>query len=466
MNIVSMLSIAELGVGAAITYHLYRPIAKNDYVRVGSLLALCRRWYRFSALAIFVVGIAILPFIHSIVGEHSIDGNVYLIFLMFIVNMMSTYLIAYKRIVLLADQKSYVLNIVHTLFLVIGNGVQIWSLLAAHNYYLYLALLISMQLLENIYISYRVRRDYPLLHRKVYGAVDRKTKKEIVSKIKGLAYHNVGSFAVFGTDSILISTFLGIKMVGLYANYYMVFTAISGIMSRAFTAITATIGDLLIEGSRSKTIDVYNKLHLFNYWATCVAVTGFLVTISPFVSVWIGDEYVLDMGVVVALSVNLYLQLSRSILNSFKSAGGIFYEDRFVPIIESIINLLLSIILLHFMGLVGVLLGTICSTLVLFIYSYPRFVFVGILHKSYHEYYAQFIRDFFVFAAMASASWALTASVGPEGGVLRLLVNTMIAFVLSNFLLYVIFGRTAEFKYLRDLVNTGIRNAVRHRSRL
>ena len=246
-NIISMLSIAELGFGAAIIYNLYRPIAEDNREEIKSLIKFYKISYRIIALIVAFIGISIIPFISNIVGKINITDSIYLIYILFLTDTVVSYLLTYKRSILYADQKTYIINIVHIVYLVLMNLFQIIVLYTTKNFILYLLIKIIFRILENIIITLIANKKYSYLREKDIKDISEKTRKNIITKVKGLLFHKIGGFVVLGTDNIIISKFLGVVTVGLYSNYYMIISAVNNLFTQVFNSITATVGNLLIE---------------------------------------------------------------------------------------------------------------------------------------------------------------------------------------------------------------------------
>jgi O-antigen/teichoic acid export membrane protein len=389
-SMVSMLALVELGLGSAIYYHLYKPIATGDTAMVKSLINFYKKGYRLIAIAVFTLGMCTVPFLSTIVGDVSISESIYIIYLLFLLDIVFSYLLTYKRAVLYVDQKNYIISKVRLGCLLVLNVVQIIILLRTGNYYLYLVMNIALRLMENIVLTIITDRKYPYLKDKSVAILNATTKSAIYKNIRGLSYHKIATFVVLGTDNIIISVFFGIATVGLYNNYYLVVGAIGMTIRQIFTALTASVGNLLVTSKSNKSFKVYKKIHFINFWLSCFATTSLLVIMDSFVTIWIGEQYLLPIGVLIALSLNLYLTLIRLSTMSFKETAGIFHQDRFVPIVESIANIVFSLILLQYFGLAGVFLGTVCSTLILHLFSYPKFVYKPLFKQAYGLYYREF----------------------------------------------------------------------------
>jgi len=452
VNIISMLGIVELGLGSAVIYHLYKPMSIHDVASIKTLIEFYKKGYRVIASVVAVIGLLIMPFLGAIVGKVNIPESIYMIYLLFLADVVCSYLLVYKRSILYADQKNYIINFVHIGYILVMNGLQIAVLLITGNFYLYLIIKVIMRIIENLVTTAIVNKHYPSLNSGGILPIDDDTKKDIIKKIKALFMHKIAEFTVFGSDSIVISIFLGIKTVGLYSNYYLVITTISSIISQAFTAITASVGGLLVGNNHKKSFDVYNKMYFANFWLASIAAIGLVVAMDSFVTIWLGDKYVLSIGVLLALGINLYLQLIRSVTNSFKTAAGIFHEDRFVPIAESLVNIVFSIIFLQFFGLAGVFMGTICSNLVLLLFSYPKFVYTRLFKRSYRDYYIEFIKYLILTLIAGTATFVISRAIVVDGMFTYFVINVALSVVVPSVLFYIIYRHSDEFIYFKNLI--------------
>jgi O-antigen/teichoic acid export membrane protein len=451
-SIVSMLALAELGLGSAIYFHLYKPFSKNDTSKVKSIINFYKNGYRLVALIVLILGLLIVPFLKTIVGGISISESIYIIYFLFLFDVIASYLLTYKRAVLYVDQNNYIISSVHLAYLIILNALQIAILILTKNFYLYLIIKIVMRLAENIVLTLITDRKYPYLTDGPAVKLDASTKEDIYKKVRGLSYHKVASYIVLGTDNILISVFLGVAVVGLYSNYLLVTTAILMLMGQAFTAITASVGNLLVDNNSSKSFDVYKKIRFMNFWLACFATTSLLVLMNSFISLWVGAQYLLPIGVLMAICLNLYLTMIRASISSFKEAAGIFHEDRFVPVIESIANLIFSVAFLKVFGLAGIFLGTACSTLILHLYSYPKFVNKPLFKMSNKDYYYDFFSKLLIVFFISAATFTISRTIPISSTFYKFIFNTIICIVLPNALLYLIYRNSEELSYYRELI--------------
>lgn len=451
-NIVSMLALAELGLGSAIYYHLYKPLAEADNKRVKSLIQFYKIGYRYVALAVLLLSLCIVPFLGMIVGPTSIPESIYLIYTLFVIDIICSYLLTYKRSVIYADQKNYIISLVHHIYFVVMNILQIGILLMTKNFYLYLIIKITMRLVENVALTVITDRLYPYLKDKKTDELDDETKKDIFKKVRGLSFHKMAGYIVKGTDNIIISIFFGVGTVGLYSNYFLVTNAVNAVMDQAYNALTSSVGNLLIDKKHTKSYEVYKKAQLMTFWLSCLISVSLFVTMDSFITLWIGSKYLLGVGVLAAISINLYFTLMRENISSFKEAAGIFHEDKHIPVIEAILNITLALIFLHFFGLAGVFMGTIGSTLLLHLYSYPKYVYKPLFKQGYRKYFSDFTLQTLLTFVIGAITFAISRSIPISGRFAQLVFNVALCLIIPNFVLYIVFRKSEELSYYLEII--------------
>lgn len=453
-NVISMLGIVELGMGSAIIYNMYKPIAEEDHEKIKSLMQFYKKSYRIITLIISIIGIMIIPFIKYIVDIESVtvDINVYLVYILFLLETICSYILSYKRSMLYADQKEYITNIIHMGYTILVNTMQLTFLYFTHDYYLYLIIKVMMRLVENIVISSYVNRRYSYLLDNNVTKLDSKTEKDIFQKIKALFFHKIGTFIVSGTDNIIISKYLGLVTVGLYSNYYMIINAVQTVINHIIQATRASVGNLLVTESKTKQFDIFNKIRFVNFWISCFSSICIFVIMDSFITIWIGYKFVLPTKVLLVLVINFFIVSSRSTYGAFKEAAGIFYEDRFVPIIESLLNIVLSIIFVKKFGLMGVFMGTIASGLVLWCYSYPKYVYNKLFGRKISDYIKETIYYFIIFILIAGFTYSLAILISFDNVYLQFISNVLIALIVPNVIMLLLFSKDENFKYFINII--------------
>ena len=453
-NILSMLSIVETGFGTAIIVNLYKEVAVDNKEKIKSLLLFYKKIYRIVASIVFVIGMMILPFLKYLTGEVGINENIYVLFVLYLLDVVISYLLTYKRSILYANQKNYYINIVDIGYHLVMNTCQIAYLLAFKNFTGYVVIKIICRAIENVVISIIANKKYPYITDSNVEQIDEVDKKSIFTKVKGLFFHRVATFVVLGTDNIIISTApnLGITIVGLYSNYYMITEVLKGVLRQIFTSMSGGIGTLLAEGNKEKTYKLFKTILLMNSWVFAYAAISFYFVSKPFISIWLGGEYVLTDLTVLMLAINLYYTGLRQTYQSFKEAAGIFYEDRFVAISESIVNLVVSLILVRAMGLPGVFLGTIISTTLVYAYTYPKFVYGQVLEKSVKSYIVELVKYLGLFAISFGVVYGISRFISINNNFALAAVNVIICFIVPNLIYFICFRKTAEFKYYLEII--------------
>lgn len=451
-NILSMLAIAELGIGNAIIFSLYKPLVDDDKKTIAALMNFYKKAYNVISLIVLALGICIMPFIKNIVGEVSVGINIHIVYILYLLSSLASYFLTYKRSILYADQKKYIINYTHTIYLLILNSTQLLVLSLTRNYYIYIVLKIVCQIGENIVLNLIVNKQYPYLKKSINNKISDKMEKNIFQKIKGLFFHKVGNFLVWGTDNILLSYFFGVIQVGIYSNYSMIINAVTNLLQQFISSTSASIGNLLVEKNNRKTQNVFQKIYFLNFWIVVFASNCILIIIQPFVKVWVGEQYLLPLYIVIVLIISFYQKMMRVTYDTFKEGAGIWHEDRFIPILESVFNIIFSIIFAKCFGLVGIFLGTIVSGFVLWFYSYPKFVFNKILSLSFKEYAKINIKYFLIFSIITSTSFLISTLYNPSFILLKLIYNILISLTVPNILMLLIFFKDKNFKYFIDVV--------------
>lgn len=457
-NIIYMLSIVELGMGTAIIYNLYKPVAENNKEEIKSLLKFYKKAYNIIACIILLIGVCIIPILNNIVGEVNIQENIYIIFILFLLDTVFSYLLTYKRSILYATQNTYIVNIVHIFYVIFMNAVSILILLFIGNYYIYLFSKIIFRVLGNIVINIIASKMYPYIKSKDAKKLDDTIVKNIIKKIKALFFHKIGEIMLLGTDSIIISKFLGVVWVGLYSNYNMIINSISGIFGQVFSAIIASVGNLLVEEKEEKIYIVYKRMALLNFWLSTFCTISIFCLMEPFILLWLGEEYLLSTNVLFVLVIVFYMQAMKKALKVFKEGAGKFEKDRYVPIIESLVNIVFSILLVQFFGISGIFMGTFLSTLVLYFYSFPKMVYKEIFHKSYREYALEYIKYALIMLFTMFITYGFTFIVKVENQLLQLIFNAAICIIIPNTILYFIYRKTNEFDYYKSMVKNTLKN--------
>lgn len=395
-NILNLLSFAELGIGAAITYSLYEPIAKKDEKSILGLMQLYRKVYHAIALLIFVIGIVITPFLKYLInGSTESVGNINYAFILFLLNTVFSYLWNYKRSIFFANQEGYINSLNTLVFQVGAQIIQIIFLFIYPSYYLYLVVQLLLTVTSNLQISRLADKKYPFLKSKESVNVSSKVIKYIKRNVIGMVSSKLGGIVVNGTDNILLSAGLGLGTVGIYSNYTLILNGMNSVINQGISAVTASIGNMQVTETKEKQRVIFYKYsHLSGMVGLFISI-GLSSFFSPFISVWVGKNYILSPLTTWTIVLGFFVAELRQANINFTNAYGLYWEQRKKPIFESIVNLVFSLIFLFYMhlGIKAVVLGTLLSNLLVNIWWEPiiviKFGIKGNLKEYFKYYFAQ-----------------------------------------------------------------------------
>ena len=391
-NILTMLSLVELGVGAAMSYALYTPLAEHNHAKIKSLMHFYKVAYRVIGIAILAIGILLTPIYPLFLNSVPDIPNLNLIYILFVINTGISYFYSYKRTLIICDQKKYVTIIYRYSCYFILNIAQIVALFLTHNYLLFLVLQILSTLVENILVSQKADKLYPYLKSKNTIKLTRKELKPIKKNIYAMSLHKIGSIAVNSTDNILLSKVVGLVSVAKYSNYYLIISAIETITNQFFNAVLASVGHLNASESKQKVESTFNTIFLLNYLIFSNCAILFFCLVNSIVKSWVGVDMLFESGIILVLAICLYLKGMRRSVLMFRDAMGLFWHDRYKAIVETVINLIVSIILGIQMGTIGIFIGTIISTITTSLWVEPYVLYKYGFNSKLRKYFLKFLK--------------------------------------------------------------------------
>lgn len=444
-SVLQVLNLAELGVGSAMVYSMYKPIADDDSTTICALMKLYRTYYRIIGLVIAVVGALITPFIPRLIaGDVPSDINIYILYLLNLgATVLSYWLFSYKNSILQAHQRTDIANKVLMLTSTIQYVLQIIVLLVFKNYYYYLIVALGTQVLTNIVTALAADKLYPQYQPK--GNINPDAVKQINQKIKDLFTTKIGTIVVASADTIVISAFMGLTDLAIYQNYYFIMNAVSAFIMIMFSSILAGVGNSLVTETKEKNYQDFNLLTFMACWLLCVCTCCFAGLYQPFIELWVGRELLLPFGCMLLFCVFFYIHQLSMVWATMKDAAGIWHEDRFRQLIAAAVNLTLNITLVNCIGMYGILLSTIMSYLIVSMPWLLRNLFSLLYQRSAMGY----LKRLSSYVAVALVSCALVSIVCEQlvlmDGILGLLIRGVICVVIPNLLLMIFFRRTDEY---------------------
>ena len=451
-NVLSILSLAELGIGTSIVYSMYKPIAVGDKEEINALMDLYKTAYHFIGVGVAVIGVSIIPLFPYISGDYSISNQFILYYLLYLSNSVLSYFFTYKRSLLIAHQRTYIVNLNDFIFLLLSNVFQIYLLIHYKSFSLYLIVQLVFTLLGNVSISLKVDKDYNELKRYSKKQLSKEKMNSIKRNVIGNMSSKIGGVIVMETDSILISSFVGLSAVGFYSNYTMIVNNVQNLCKQVTNSITASIGNYIVSASTKDALDLFKK-HLFVNYSMLYFSTLILASVlNPFIIWWIGDKYVLPSFTVFLIIINLVVQMFRNTSFVFIDSYGLYWIQRWKSIIEATINLTCSLILLIFfnMGINGVLLGTLISSLGYVLWVEVFYIFKYGLKVSMSVYIKLFSKYCFLLG-LATLITVYAQSLIAYSGLVSIIYKAIMSIFIGGVLYLVFYSRSSEFKYLLNI---------------
>jgi O-antigen/teichoic acid export membrane protein len=460
-NILSMLSLTELGVGTAITFSLYKPLADNDVEKIKSLMHFYKGAYQTIALVVTCLGLAVLPFLGVIVKGGGGIEHIPLIYLIFLFNTAYSYLFTYKRTLLSADQKSYLITNINMVISIATITIQLVVLMVFHNYFWYLISASIIGVAQNFYVNHYIDKRYPYLLEKNYKKLSNEEKQPIVKNVKAMMLHKLGDLCINQTDNVIISSFINVTVVGLVSNYTLIINGVNSFIKNIFDAASASWGHLIATENEEKRLEVFKGYNFLAFWFFGWATVCFYILINPFITLWIGSERIISQPILNLILINYYLVGMRVPVYSVKSSAGIYVQDKFVPLIQSAINLIVSIIGVQYLGLAGVFIGTIVSSLVPCLYR-PIVVYKYVFGASPKEYFINYFYYFMVVLLNILVVSSISTWVFKNGVTwLSLLETGLTCVILPNTINWLLFKNTEDYRYVRGIVKSIIGKALK-----
>lgn len=453
-GILSMLSMAELGIGSALNYSLYKPVANKDYEKIKSYMLFYKKAYRVIAAVITVIGLALTPFLKYLVknpGDNTIQElTVY--YLIFLFNTVSTYFVAYKYSLVNAEQRNYIQTNITTITKIVTVVVQIVVLLVTRNFLIYLLAQAAVELLQKIFVSRYLNRLYPYLCEKKVQKLEKEETAVIITKTKALMCHKIGDVARLQTDSIIISSFIDVGVNGIVDNYNYVITYVANFVNIIFNSVLSGFGNLVATESKEKQYEVFKVYRFFACWLYGFATVGFWYLLTPLIgNLWLNDEWVIGQGIVTLILIDFYFKGGRVVLANFKIAAGVFEKDRYLALIQGGVNLVLSIGLVQVIGLSGIYVGTVVSGLMANVIQ-PLIVYHDCFERKAISYFTDSLKYLCIIVGITLLLLPVKAAILQEVTFLRFLGMAVVITLVYNGVFWLAFGRSGEFRYLFQVV--------------
>ena len=453
-NILTVLSLAELGFGSAMVYRMYAPVAVKDYQKAAALLQFYKKIYIIIGVVIFFLGLCVIPFMDYIIKDKPDISGLTLYYILFLVNTSISYWFSsYKASVLYANQKEYIKTNVQNTMAILQSGLQIVLLLLFRKYLLYLLIQLAGNIFLNLYVAHLVDKRYPEIQTYQGASLSAEERVQIRKDTEALVLSRFGHVALNGTDNIIISAVVGVLWVGRLSNYTLICDSVTSVLCQITAAITGSLGNFFATEDKHAGYALFKKVEFLNFWLYGFSFIALVTLLDPFVQIWAGERFVLGLPISIAIAINFFVAGYMNTLWVFRSTIGLFKQGKFRPILVAILNIILSIFLGKLWGVFGVLFATFLSRAAISLWYDPLILHRYGFEVSCKPFFARYFRRVLLLTAILIVMLTIRYVVlSSATTVLRFAVMTMFTAIVPNAIFWLAYHRCEEYAYFRSIV--------------
>lgn len=460
VSVIGVLSIVDLGIGSAITFSMYRPIAKRDDNQISALYYLYKRIHFYLFWIILVIGLIITPFIPMMAKGTTGEINIYITYIVFLTATSLTYLLGHKMSFINAFKDNYVTTLVHSGKLLLESALQIVVLVLTKNFVYFLLVKVLANILEIIVVDIVFKKRYK---HKVndYKDLDENIKKEVIDNVKALSVYQIGATLINSFDSIIIGAFVGVNDLGLFSNYVLIAVSMNSVLSLIFDEITSIVGHQYVLVDKKRYYEQFKIAYIINFVVGVFFFLGYYSTSHELVEIIFGADQVIDNNIIIVITISYYINFMRRSQQLFKRASGVFHHDKYKPLIEGIVNIILSILLVKYIGIIGVLVATIITRLAI---SYTVDVYVLFKNRFEANMFKFYIIHYGTVICLTGLIFFFNVVnvFTIEQTLLRFIVNGILSVVITLLFFVIIYIGSNKF---RDIINETIKDIIKKRKR-
>lgn len=451
-NVISMLSLAELGVGSAIIYSLYKPIAVDDKEKIASLMHLYKIIYRVIGFVILGLGVVSIPLVMMTIGDVSaIKENVYVIYGLFLFNTVNGYFLSYRGSLITAYQRDYVVTGLGYVSVFVMDVIQIVILLTTGSYLAYIIIQVTCTFFCNIAIAVYAKKCYPFVDKKDAKPLEKSERKSIFKDIRHLMSYKLSGVLVNNTDNIVITIFGGLVQTGVTSNYTLLTNTLSACVNTLFGSLTASVGNLNATEDKDKRYSMFKVINLANFW-----LYGWLSLLIVFVSsnvveICFGADYVMDISIPLILAINVYMVGMQNAVWTYKNTLGLFKYGRYILLITAAINIVGDIVFGKLLGVFGIFLATAVARLLTNTWYEPYALFKHGLEVKPVVYLKKYLTLLLILVGVGGVCYGVCYFIHLNIWV-ETILKTLICSVAFNGAIVLYYHKTEEFKYLWGVI--------------
>lgn len=358
LSILGILSIAELGIGTAITFCMYKPIVDGDNEKVAALFLLMKRVYLIISGVILLLGISISFFLPYLAKEYTIETrDLYIYFYLFLLSSVLSYFSGAKSALICAYKNNFIATLIYSFSMIIQYILQILSIVIFKSFYFYLISKSIFDIVQYILLTIYCRKKYYYLIN-IKSNLDDESKKSVKKNIGALFLHQITANIFSSVDSLVISSMFGLIILGKYSNYFLIMNSMNEVLKLFFTSMTSIIGQYMIKKSKEEVHSLYSLFNNMNIVLGFVFYLGFFAVSDNLITMIFGDNLLLDRNLLIIVTITYFTQFLRQACANFKDAAGLFYKDRFIVLVAAVLNVVMSILFALLFGIYGVIIAT------------------------------------------------------------------------------------------------------------
>ncbi|MDV7751298.1 MATE family efflux transporter [Enterococcus casseliflavus] len=457
-DLLLLFSFAELGIGSAIVFELYKPIAEKDFKKIAKLMHFYKRAYQLIGFSIFALGLLLIPFLNFIITDvPNVKENIVVIYILYLLNTCVSYFLIYQSSLLTAGQENYKISIVQGLFFIFKLIINSFVLLLLRNFIVYLIVDILLTIIQNLIIYRMSSIRFKDIKKYNSERLSQFEKKNLFNNVSALALYQISNVVLNSTDSLIISSILGTGVVAFFANYRLIVKSVDSFASQITISLTPTLGDLAVKKNNSQK-EHFNILNFFIFWITLNSSLQILFLSTPFIELWLGEKFILNNSLLILLVIDyVIVNLARPVA-TIRNANGLFTQGKYRPLLMALLNIIFSILFVNLFGIIGVILGTLISRILTQVWFDPYIIYKHVFFENSFEYFQGYFKNIlFIFftALMVLISKNFVNSIfSIHNNLMILISNFILTIIISNIIFYVFYKNKTEFIRILDIIKS------------
>lgn len=449
-NILTLLSMADLGLGTAMNVSLYKPIAEENTKRIAALLNYFKKIYFFIAIGVTVVGVSLLPFLKYLINMETEIPYIHVYYLVFVAKNIVSYLFIYKSSLIRADQKTHLINRKEIIINLSKVALQIVCILVLKNYLVYIILEVLSVLGLNLLVSREADKRYEFINDKE-AQLEKEEKKNIFSDVFSVFLYKIAWSLLNGTDNIIMSVICGTIVVGLYSNYFTITNNIETFIALIFTSLTAGIGNLVATSTPENKYKTFRTMQMVSFWLCGIVCVCLFFLVQDFIQLWLGKDYLLDNLTLIAIVLNTFFSICMRPVWTFREGTGMYRQIRYIMFVTAVLNIILSIVLGKWLGVSGILFATSISKMATYFWYEPNILFKNFFKIKPYNYYLEYFKNGILLAVTGLLCFIPMHFI-KEVTVVNWIIKAIICLVIVNVIYLLRYLKTPEFSNIFDKI--------------